>query len=173
MRAGWNETRRNRNQGTAKRGRGQNNRMVIPCSSRTERRFYEQLRDAIIVTRGIPTPLDLYIEPPRGDCRHACSIDDIVHILRKLPVDHVSTIGHHVDYLEHQRRTGSSPEEAAKSLSARPRSQRETAAHRYADEWGDRLRAAGVIPFPLRIREDLRAEGIDPAWFGRPTLDAR
>lgn len=37
MRPGWNPTRRNRNQGTAKRGHGQNNRMVIPCVWRSGR----------------------------------------------------------------------------------------------------------------------------------------
>src|SRR5262245_45158558 len=92
MRPGWNPTRRNRNQGTAKRGHGQDNRMVVPCSSRTTRPFYDQLRDPIIVMRGIPTPLKFYVEPPREDCRHACSIDDIAHLLRRLPSDHVKSL---------------------------------------------------------------------------------
>lgn len=92
MRPGWNPTRRNRNQGTAKRGHGQNNRMVVPCAWRSGRAFYEMLRDPVIVTRGIPTPLKFYVEAPRADCRHACSIDDIVHMLRRLPTDHVGSI---------------------------------------------------------------------------------
>lgn len=92
MRPGWNPTRRNRNQGTSKRGHGQDNRMVVPCAWRSGRAFYEMLRDPIIVTRGIPTPLKFYVEPPRDDCRHACSIDDIVHVLRRLPTEHVRTI---------------------------------------------------------------------------------
>lgn len=92
MRPGWNATRRNRNQGTAKRGHGQDNRMVIPCAWRSGRPFYEQLRSPVIVTRGVPSGIPFYVEPPRADCRHACTIDDVVHVLRRLPSDHVQSI---------------------------------------------------------------------------------
>lgn len=66
--------------------------MVVPCAWRSGRAFYEMLRDPVIVTRGIPTPLKFYVEAPREDCRHACSIDDIVHVLRRLPADHVKSV---------------------------------------------------------------------------------
>jgi hypothetical protein len=92
MRPGWDATRRNRNQGTAKRGHGQNNRMVVPCVWRGGRPFYEQLRSPVIVSRGIPATLKFYVESPRADCRHACSIDDIVYVLRRLPSKHVRSI---------------------------------------------------------------------------------
>jgi hypothetical protein len=92
MRPGWDATRRNRNQGTAKRGHGQDNRMVVPCAWRSGKPFYEQLRSPVIVTRGIPATLKFYVEPPRADCRHACSLDDVVHVLRRLPSKHVRSI---------------------------------------------------------------------------------
>jgi len=66
--------------------------MVVACAWRSGRAFYEMLRDPVIVTRGIPTPLKFYVEAPREDCRHACSIDDIVHVLRRLPSEHVGSV---------------------------------------------------------------------------------
>jgi hypothetical protein len=268
MRPGWNPTRRNRNQGTAKRGHGQNNRMVIPCVWRSGRAFYEVLRQPVIVTRGIPTPLKFYVEAPRDDCRHACSIDDIVRVLRRLPSDHMRTvvaivlrqptrkqamlrpvwgrmiytrdvglrrgpailldaqpremrwlqplstqpaderelerlredghsvtrerkgwwvegsaeairatqlyrtllheIGHHVDRLEHLARHHKDAAAEAtldEQFFARPHVEREAAAHRYADTWAASLRASRAIPFASIVNDDLRAEGIDPAWF--------
>jgi hypothetical protein len=66
--------------------------MVVPCAWRSGRAFYEMLRDPVIVTRGIPTPLRFYVEAPREDYRHACSIDDIVHVLRRLPSEHVRSV---------------------------------------------------------------------------------
>jgi hypothetical protein len=92
MRPGWDATRRNRNQGTAKRGLGQDNRMVVPCTLRSGRPFYEQLRSAVIVERGIPATLRFYVEPPRADSRHACSIDDIVTVLRRLPSEDTKSL---------------------------------------------------------------------------------
>ena len=66
--------------------------MVVPCESRSGRPFYEQLRSPVIVTRGIPATLKFYVEPPRADCRHACSIDDVAYVLRRLPSEHVGSI---------------------------------------------------------------------------------
>jgi hypothetical protein len=222
------------------------------------------LRDPVIVTRGIPTPLTFYVEAPRDDCRHACTVDDIVHVLRRLPVDHVRSvvaivlrqptrkqamlrpvwgrliysrdaglrrgpaifldaqpvalrwlaplsnrpederelerlradghrvtrerkgwriegsanairstqlhrtllheIGHHVDRLEH---------DADEAYFARPHVEREAAAHRYADTWAANLRADHTIPFASIVSEALRAEGIDPRWFGVTSACAR
>ena len=43
--------------------------MVVPCAWRSGRAFYEMLRDPVIVTRGIPTPLKFYVEAPREGTR--------------------------------------------------------------------------------------------------------
>ncbi len=86
MRAGYNPTRRNRNLGTARQGHGQDNRLVIPESWHEDRVFWEKLRDPIVVRREIySTTLTFLVEPPREDCVHACTVDDVVDILLLLP----------------------------------------------------------------------------------------
>lgn len=235
--------------------------MVIPCAWRTGKPFYEQLRSPILVKRGIPAALTFYVEPPRADCRHACAIDDVAHVLRRLPSAHVKSIaaivlrqptrkqailrpvwgrmiystslgprtgpaifleaqplglqwffarsarpedeqelerlgqdghnvvrdrrgwrvestpaairatqlyrtllheiGHHVDRLASVENS-----ESEERFFARPYQERESAAHRYADQWAQRLQISGVFPFaPLHNPESFDRDGVAQDWF--------
>src|SRR5688572_8501323 len=82
-----NPTRRNRNIGTAKQGHGLNNRMVVP--QRWDAPFYTTLRGAIAVARGKWTFL---VEPARTPFVHACTIDDVAHVLAMAPPKDVAAI---------------------------------------------------------------------------------
>ncbi len=88
MRAGWNPTRRNRNIGTVKQGRGQNNRLVIPKSCPKGREFWEALKApiAIPVTIG-ECGLTVLVECPRPDCFYPCSVEDALAVLNAVPQD--------------------------------------------------------------------------------------
>ena len=48
----------------------------------------------------------------------------------------------------------------------RPNSEREAFAHRFSDEWRNRLAKEKKLPSDRRFDEvRLRNEGVDPAWF--------
>lgn len=88
MRNGWNPTRRNRNIGTAKSGHGQDNRLVIPSSRRDPRPFWSRIGPHATVTRGVPWgTVSVLVEPVRDACVHACTVDDLCHMLLCVPSD--------------------------------------------------------------------------------------
>ncbi|MCB9797214.1 MAG: hypothetical protein H6741_31385 [Alphaproteobacteria bacterium] len=79
-RAGWSPTRRNRNIGTAKAGHGQNNAHRIPDT--WDKLYWEELGDHRVVERaGLP----LVVCRTLADHVHACTPDDIGHVLGALP----------------------------------------------------------------------------------------
>jgi hypothetical protein len=81
-RPGWNPVRRNRNIGTAKSGRGLDNRLVIPSPRRDMRAFWEALRERVEIEA------DGYVfcvEPCRDGFVHAVTIGDALRVLAMLP----------------------------------------------------------------------------------------
>jgi hypothetical protein len=93
QRPGYNPTRRNRNIGTDKAGYGQNNRLVIPEAWADDRLFYEKLVDPIEIEVPVRSvSVHIIVEPPQTGFVHACTIDDIVHVMRMIPVEHFAPI---------------------------------------------------------------------------------
>ena len=87
MQAGRNPIRRNRNIGTPKQGYGRDNRLVIP-----ERRYGPTFlgdvgRHRVVVRKIGSKDLRFLVEETRDDCVHACTVDDIAHVLAQLPGD--------------------------------------------------------------------------------------
>jgi hypothetical protein len=84
MNQGRDATRRNRNIGTAKQGHGQNNRLVIPwCGLKL---YYENLTEYKVAERTVHSrSLPFIVEKTRADSCHACTVDDIAHVLRNVP----------------------------------------------------------------------------------------
>jgi hypothetical protein len=86
MKPGFNPVRRNRNIGTARQGHGQDNRLVIPNACSVERDWTEQLHPHIQIRQTLSGRQILFIvEKTHGGCIHACSVDDIRHILAAIP----------------------------------------------------------------------------------------
>lgn len=83
-RGGWNPGRRNRNIGTAARGHGQDNQLVIPQRWSDERVFWEKLNDPVAVHAG---DLVVLVEPVLAGYMHACTPDDVLAVLREVPED--------------------------------------------------------------------------------------
>ena len=89
MNTGRNNTRRNRNIGTAKQGNGQNNKFEIPTHEYPNGIgfHFEDLKNYRSVARVVNSyPNTFLVEETRDDCVHACTIDDITHILQNVPV---------------------------------------------------------------------------------------
>ena len=87
-----NPTRRNRNIGTAKQGHGHNNHATVP------RRWKESVYDwnrtpgSRIVNRIVwGRDMPILVEPTRRKSWHACTVDDVAHMLNLLPEQHVNT----------------------------------------------------------------------------------
>ncbi len=79
-------TRRNRNQGTAKRGYSKDNAFVVPSGREWWRSYAEGLRDYVQVERLIDgRRLQFLIEPVEYGCVHPCTPDDVVYMLELLP----------------------------------------------------------------------------------------
>lgn len=90
QRSGWNPGRRNRNIGTAKRGHGHDNRMVIPDTWRDTRVFWERMSSFSVVTRSVRgRDLPFVVEATRSDCVHACTVEDLGALLGAAPAEHV------------------------------------------------------------------------------------
>ena len=88
MNAGRNATRRNRNIGTDKQGQGQNNKFDIPThvSYPNSKVYFEDLKNYRSVGRIIKGYLITFlVEETRDDCVHACTVDDITHVLQNVP----------------------------------------------------------------------------------------
>jgi hypothetical protein len=87
-------------------------------------------------------------------------------------------VGHHVDYLEKVERPSDRASEPTRCVlddrwQARPRVEKESFAHRWADEAGSRLRSRGVIPFArLDAPERLRELGLRVEDFQLATAEA-
>jgi len=89
MNTGRSNTRRNRNIGTAKQGHGQNNKFEIPTHNYPNGVVFhfENLKNYRSVARVVNCyPITLLVEETRNNCVHACTIDDITHVLRNVPV---------------------------------------------------------------------------------------
>ena len=93
MKAGRDPTRRNRNIGTSKHGHGRDNAMAIPKSWPDERVYYEFLKDPRFEQRELGSQTIMFIvDPPTRGCRHACTPDEVIAILKLLPAGHVRGI---------------------------------------------------------------------------------
>jgi|GEM_PF-1428018 len=92
QRNGRDPTRRNRNQGTRRRGHGQDNRFALP-SPRVERFHLERVDDATVHRRMLHdgVPLIVLETQLRAGFSHPCSVDDVEHVLRALPKDDLPT----------------------------------------------------------------------------------
>jgi hypothetical protein len=94
MKPGWNPTRRNRNLGTAKRGHGQDNRLVIPCRGPDYAPFCEVLSGFRAVARAVAgRPFTVLVEPTRPDCAHCCTVDDLFAVLGHVPAGDLDGLG--------------------------------------------------------------------------------
>ena len=86
-----NPVRRSKNIGTAKQGRGQNNRHVVPQSWSWNGKsvFYEELRDAVIIPVNIGAhTFRIFIEPTNNGYVHPCIPDDLVRVFSLIPELH-------------------------------------------------------------------------------------
>jgi hypothetical protein len=82
----WDDRRRNRNLGTAKRGHGKSSPSVIPTPRWYGERFFSEVLyrpDHVIRSVG-NIKLEFLIERPRTGYHYACTIDDIVHQMMNL-----------------------------------------------------------------------------------------
>ncbi len=80
--------RRNRNQGTAKRGHGQNNRQVISSRSGDDLRFYDRLESYTRVRRRIQGRwVHFVVEQTRPGYLHSCTVDDLHQMLSNVLFD--------------------------------------------------------------------------------------
>jgi hypothetical protein len=85
--------RRNRNIGTAKSGHGQDNRMVVPEPWADARRYWERLRNPVVVQRVVGgRNLPFVVEAPRPPFLHPCTIDDLAELIALLPSSDFSGI---------------------------------------------------------------------------------
>ncbi len=92
MRAGWNPTRRNRNIGTPLRGRGQDNRMVVPSPG--GRIHYQVLRRTVAVQRSIHgATMRFLVEPTTPGWLHACTVDDVAAVVGAIAPSHLEGLG--------------------------------------------------------------------------------
>jgi len=244
--------------------------MKIPASRYDDRLFYEKVDDAVAVERTIgDCDITFLVQPVIAGFRHACTIEDICHLLAHMPVGDITGIdlfllrqptrkqqslrpvwgrlayyadtgkyqgraivldaqqpgnswrwsrslmpddaseferlrtdghligedrrgftvmptlesiratqlyrtvlhelGHHADYC--RKITDLAKDEAEfdrrrDAYFARPQSEREAFAHRYAAEHAARLRADGIIPFDrLDDPTAQKNDRLDPAWF--------
>ena len=94
MKSGRDATRRNRNIGTAKRGHGLNNKLVIPTRCHPDLTiYYENLRNYRSTSREIEGhPITFLVEETRTGCYHACTVDDITYVLHFVPTADLSGI---------------------------------------------------------------------------------
>lgn len=84
----FNPSRRNRNIGTSKSGRGQNNRMSVPELAHGAHAFYERIGSAREVTRVVSgITIRFFVQSTRAECVYPCTVDDISHLLSFVPTD--------------------------------------------------------------------------------------
>lgn len=93
VKTGRNPTRRNRNIGTAKQGRGRDNTLVVPRAWPDDRVFWEVLANPVGVPRSIgDLTLTFLVEPVRRGCFHPCTVDDICRVLSFVRPNHLDGI---------------------------------------------------------------------------------
>lgn len=80
-------TRRNRNIGTSRSGHGNNNQLVIRMPDRYGfTRYYESLKSYKVTTRTInQSTIHFIVEKTRASSCHACTVDDLAHLLHHVP----------------------------------------------------------------------------------------
>ena len=89
----WNPTRRNRNIGTEKSGRSQNNKFVVPERWADCKVFWERLSDPVICPIEIKGHnITMLIEPPRKGSVHASTPQDIMEVLKLVTQEHLEEI---------------------------------------------------------------------------------
>ncbi len=67
--------------------------MNIPASRHDDRRFYEKVDDAIAVARTIgDCAITFLVQPVTAGCLHACTIDDVCHLLAHMPPGDITGI---------------------------------------------------------------------------------
>jgi hypothetical protein len=94
MRPGWDPRRRNRNLGTARRGRGRDNKLTISCRGPDYTVFWASLTRYRTVTRDpAGKPLTVLVEPARPGSVHCCTVDDVAEMLRHVPAADRDEIG--------------------------------------------------------------------------------
>jgi hypothetical protein len=82
MKSGHDATRRNRNIGTSRSGHGQDNRLVISICDPDAVYHYESLTSYTATSRDLHgRPITFIVERTRPDSYHACTVDDIAHLL--------------------------------------------------------------------------------------------
>ena len=86
---GRDPRRRNRNDGTARRGHGQDNRQVIPQPhGYGDRSVFQVLKDPVRCSRTIrERTISFFVEPPIRDCCYACTVEDVARLLSEVPLD--------------------------------------------------------------------------------------
>ena len=86
---GRDPRRRNRNDGTARRGHGQDNRQGIPQPhGHGDRSFFHVLKDPVRCSRTIrERTIGFFVEPPTRDCCYACTVEDVARLLSDVPLD--------------------------------------------------------------------------------------
>ena len=98
-----NPVRRNRNIGTAKQGRGKNNRFVIPSRWEDGGIYWENLSNPVAVTvDNQGHRFTVLVEPTRKGYVHACTVDDVVKLFLLFPESHRKAI--HVIILRQPKR---------------------------------------------------------------------
>lgn len=85
MRSGWDSTRRNRNIGTAKQGHGDDNYLTIPSCSADDHVYWERLVKYKTLGKVVGGGITFIVEKTRKDICHACTVDDICHLLYYFP----------------------------------------------------------------------------------------
>lgn len=89
----WNPTRRNRNIGTLKSGRSQNNKFVIPDRWSDFKIFWERLVSPVICPVAIKGHnLTILVEPPTLGSIHASTPQDIIRVLGLVTQEHLEEI---------------------------------------------------------------------------------
>lgn len=90
MKSSYNPVRRNRNIGTAKQGHGRTGIMTIPSVCNCERIWWENLGPHRVLEENAGLHRIVFIvEQTREGYMHACTVDDICHILSLIPAPDV------------------------------------------------------------------------------------
>jgi hypothetical protein len=93
MKGGYNPVRRNRNIGTAKQGHGRTNAMRIPSVCHEERTWWENLGPHIVLQKSAACrEITFFVEHTREDCVHACTVDDICHVISLVPESDLNSL---------------------------------------------------------------------------------
>ncbi len=85
--------RRNRNIGTVKSGHGKDNKLTIPERWSDFSIYWEKLSSYVPIVKSIHShSVTFLVEPPRSGYFHHCTVNDVQHVLKLLPIKFVSHI---------------------------------------------------------------------------------